>query len=61
PDKEFIVAVMNTVILAMALHYPPEKLHLYLSDDGGSPLTLHGMRKRTISRDGGCRFARGME
>ncbi|KAK3429396.1 hypothetical protein EUGRSUZ_E00821 [Eucalyptus grandis] len=45
PDKEPTVAVMNTVISAMALDYPPEKLHVYLSDDGGSLLTLHGMRE----------------
>ncbi|KAF5466004.1 hypothetical protein F2P56_015963 [Juglans regia] len=45
PDKEPTVVVMNTVLSAMALDYPPEKLHVYLSDDGGSPLTLHGMRE----------------
>ncbi|KAF8014479.1 hypothetical protein BT93_H0324 [Corymbia citriodora subsp. variegata] len=45
PDKEPTVAVMNTVISAMALDYPPEKLHVYLSDDSGSPLTLYGMRE----------------
>lgn len=45
PDKEPTVEVMNTVISAMALDYPPEKLHVYISDDGGSPLTLHGMRE----------------
>jgi hypothetical protein len=45
PNKEPTVEVMNTVLSAMALDYPPEKLHVYLSDDGGSPLTLHGMRE----------------
>ncbi|KAI6694151.1 hypothetical protein NL676_021861 [Syzygium grande] len=45
PDKEPTVDVMNTVVSAMALDYPPEKLHVYLSDDAGSPLTLHGMRE----------------
>ncbi|XP_059446004.1 probable cellulose synthase A catalytic subunit 8 [UDP-forming] [Corylus avellana] len=45
PDSEPTVEVMNTVLSAMALDYPPEKLHVYLSDDGGSPLTLHGMRQ----------------
>ncbi|KAL3724730.1 hypothetical protein ACJRO7_029834 [Eucalyptus globulus] len=45
PDKEPTVDVMNTVISAMALDYPPEKIHVYLSDDGGSPLTLYGMRE----------------
>ncbi|OMO95532.1 Cellulose synthase [Corchorus olitorius] len=45
PDKEPTVGVMNTVISAMALDYPPEKLHIYLSDDGGSDITLHGMKE----------------
>ncbi|KAF8014561.1 hypothetical protein BT93_H0396 [Corymbia citriodora subsp. variegata] len=45
PEKEPTVDVMNTVVSAMALNYPPEKLHVYLSDDGGSPLTLHGTRE----------------
>ena len=40
PNKEPTVEVMNTVISAMALDYPPEKLHVYLSDDGGSAITL---------------------
>ena len=31
---------MNTVISAMALDYPPEKFYVYLSDDGGSAVTL---------------------
>ena len=45
PDKEPTVEVMNTVLSAMALDYPPEKLHVYLSDDGGSPITLYGMKE----------------
>ncbi|XP_004288455.1 PREDICTED: cellulose synthase-like protein G2 [Fragaria vesca subsp. vesca] len=45
PEKEPPVEVMNTVISAMALDYPPEKLHVYLSDDGGADVTLHGMRE----------------
>ena len=44
PVKEPTVEVMNTLLSAMALDYPPGKLHVYLSDDGGSLLTLHGMR-----------------
>lgn len=44
PTKEPTLGVMNTVISAMALDYPPEKLHVYVSDDGGSPLTLYGMK-----------------
>ncbi|CAN6551779.1 unnamed protein product [Malus baccata var. baccata] len=34
PEKEPTVMVMNTVLSAMAMDYPPEKLHVYLSDDG---------------------------
>ncbi|KAM5553060.1 cellulose synthase-like protein G2 [Rosa sericea] len=45
PDLEPTVAVMNTVISAMALDYPPEKLHVYLSDDAGADVTLNGMRE----------------
>ncbi|KAL8142783.1 hypothetical protein V2J09_015815 [Rumex salicifolius] len=40
PDKEPTVEVMNTVVSAMALDYPIDKLHVYLSDDSGSPGTL---------------------
>ncbi|GAU32472.1 hypothetical protein TSUD_64230 [Trifolium subterraneum] len=45
PIKEPTLEVMNTVLSSMALDYPQEKLHVYLSDDGCSPLTLYGMRK----------------
>ncbi|KAG6393396.1 hypothetical protein SASPL_147637 [Salvia splendens] len=45
PAKEPSLEVMNTVISAMALDYPPDKLHLYLSDDGGSPVTLRALRR----------------
>ena len=45
PIKEPTWEVMNTVLSAMALDYPPEMLHVYLSDDGGSAMTLHGMRE----------------
>lgn len=41
--KEPVIDVMNTVISAMALDYPPEKLHIYLSDDGGSVITLNAI------------------
>ncbi|XP_019423863.1 PREDICTED: cellulose synthase-like protein G1 isoform X2 [Lupinus angustifolius] len=44
PIKEPTVVVMNTVLSAMSLDYPADNLHVYLSDDGGSPLTLLGMR-----------------
>ncbi|XP_028056767.1 cellulose synthase-like protein E1 [Camellia sinensis] len=42
PKKEPTVDVMNTVLSAVALDYPLEKLAMYLSDDGGLPLTLYG-------------------
>ncbi|KAJ6356191.1 hypothetical protein OIU78_004323 [Salix suchowensis] len=38
--KEPPLEVMNTVLSAMALDYPSDKLSVYLSDDGGSSLTL---------------------
>ncbi|KAK4364265.1 hypothetical protein RND71_015623 [Anisodus tanguticus] len=34
---------MNTVISAMALDYPTDKLAVYLSDDAGCPLSLYAM------------------
>ncbi|GMI72012.1 cellulose synthase like G2, ARABIDOPSIS THALIANA CELLULOSE SYNTHASE LIKE G2 [Hibiscus trionum] len=40
PNKEPTVEVMNTVISAVAMDYPPEKLHVYVSDDAGSDATL---------------------
>lgn len=45
PDREPTLQVMNTVLSAMALDYPHDKLHVYLSDDGGSAVTLNGMRE----------------
>lgn len=51
PVKEPPLKVMNTVISAMALDYPPEKLSVYLSDDGGSSVTLHAIREA-------CQFAK---
>lgn len=45
PKKEPPVEVMNTVLSAMALDYPSKKLHVYLSDDAGSALTLLALRQ----------------
>ncbi|OIT23967.1 cellulose synthase-like protein g2 [Nicotiana attenuata] len=45
PKKEPIVDVMNTVISAMALDYPTDKLVVYLADDGGCPLTLYAIEE----------------
>ncbi|XVE90171.1 hypothetical protein DITRI_Ditri20bG0056700 [Diplodiscus trichospermus] len=35
--------VINTVLSVMAYDYPPDKLSIYLSDDGGSDLTFYAM------------------
>lgn len=43
PEKEPPVMVVNTVLSMMAYDYPPEKLHVYLSDDGGSELMFYGL------------------
>ncbi|KAK4425544.1 Cellulose synthase-like protein G3 [Sesamum alatum] len=51
PKKEPVVEVMNTVLSAMALDYPTEKLAVYLSDDGGTAVTLYAMKEA-------CAFAR---
>lgn len=45
PIKEPTLEVMNTVLSSMALDYPQQKIHVYLSDDGCSPMTLYGVRK----------------
>ncbi|KAF2285419.1 hypothetical protein GH714_004256 [Hevea brasiliensis] len=39
---------MNTVLSAMALDYPPEKLSVYLSDDGGSSPTLRVLERLVL-------------
>ncbi|KAJ8543417.1 hypothetical protein K7X08_005940 [Anisodus acutangulus] len=51
PKKEPIVDVMNTLISAMALDYPTDKLAVYLSDDAGCPLSLYAMEEA-------CSFAK---
>ncbi|XP_024995489.1 cellulose synthase-like protein G2 [Cynara cardunculus var. scolymus] len=40
PFKEPPVAVVNTALSVLAFDYPTEKLSVYVSDDGGSQLTL---------------------
>lgn len=40
PYKEPPMGVINTALSVMAYNYPTEKLSLYVSDDGGSQLTL---------------------
>ncbi|MBA0875158.1 hypothetical protein Goshw_027180, partial [Gossypium schwendimanii] len=43
PSAEPPSMVMNTILLVMAYDYPPEKLNIYLSDDGASGLTFYAM------------------
>jgi cellulose synthase/poly-beta-1,6-N-acetylglucosamine synthase-like glycosyltransferase len=43
PIIEPPMMVMNTVLSVMAYNYPPEKLSVYLSDDGGSQLTFYAL------------------
>ncbi|KAK4484750.1 hypothetical protein RD792_007344 [Penstemon davidsonii] len=43
PTLEPPILVINTVLSLMAYNYPPEKLSLYLSDDGGSELTFYAL------------------
>ncbi|GMY30927.1 cellulose synthase-like protein E6 [Fagus crenata] len=33
--------VINTILSVMSYNYPPEKLSVYLSDDGGSDFSRH--------------------
>lgn len=48
PNKEPTFEVMNTVISAMCLDYPADKLSVYLSDDGGASVTLNGMKEAWV-------------
>ncbi|XP_022975402.1 cellulose synthase-like protein E6 [Cucurbita maxima] len=43
PIIEPPVLVISTVLSAMAYDYPPEKLAIYLSDDGGSEFTFYAL------------------
>ncbi|KAE8098880.1 hypothetical protein FH972_016912 [Carpinus fangiana] len=43
PKIEPPTLVISTVLSAMAYNYPPEKLSIYLSDDGGSQLTFYAL------------------
>ncbi|XP_074317684.1 cellulose synthase-like protein G3 [Silene latifolia] len=40
PYKEPPMGTVNTALSVMAYDYPPEKLSIYVSDDGGSQVTL---------------------
>uniref|UniRef100_A0A7N2R8K6 Cellulose synthase-like protein E1 n=1 Tax=Quercus lobata TaxID=97700 RepID=A0A7N2R8K6_QUELO len=43
PKMEPPTMVINTVLSVMSYNYPPEKLSVYLSDDGGSDLTFYAL------------------
>uniref|UniRef100_A0A6V7QVU4 Cellulose synthase-like protein E6 n=1 Tax=Ananas comosus var. bracteatus TaxID=296719 RepID=A0A6V7QVU4_ANACO len=43
PHAEPPSLVVSTVLSVMAYDYPPEKLNVYLSDDGGSILTFYAL------------------
>ena len=43
PVMEPPTLVINTVLSAMSYNYPPEKLSVYLSDDGCSELTFYAL------------------
>lgn len=45
PIKEPTLITINTVLSALALHYPTHKLACYVSDDGGSLLTLWALKE----------------
>ncbi|XP_022721669.1 cellulose synthase-like protein G3 [Durio zibethinus] len=47
PYKEPPVSVVNTALSVMAYDYPTEKISVYVSDDGGSTLTLFAFMEAT--------------
>ncbi|KAL8469677.1 hypothetical protein ACS0TY_032504 [Phlomoides rotata] len=40
--------VINTILSVMSYNYPPHKLSIYLSDDGGSELTFYALFEASI-------------
>ncbi|CAJ1958471.1 unnamed protein product [Sphenostylis stenocarpa] len=52
PEKEPTLQVMDTVVSSIAMDYPSDKLAVYLSDDGGCPVTLYAIREASeFARD----------
>ncbi|CAO2819264.1 unnamed protein product [Amaranthus hypochondriacus] len=43
PYKEPPMGTVNTALSVMAYDYPPEKMSIYVSDDGGSQITLFAL------------------
>ncbi|KAI0511965.1 hypothetical protein KFK09_012599 [Dendrobium nobile] len=48
PTIEPPIVVINTFLSVLAYDYPPEKLNVYLSDDGGSILTFYAMIEASL-------------
>lgn len=48
PDIEPPMMVINTVLSVMAYDYPPEKMAVYLSDDGGSYFTFYALLEASL-------------
>ncbi|KMT12691.1 hypothetical protein BVRB_4g087890 [Beta vulgaris subsp. vulgaris] len=48
PNREPTFKVMNTVVSAMTLDYPADKLSVYLSDDGGAFVTLNAIKEAWV-------------
>ena len=51
PHKEPPMGVVNTALSLLAFDYPPKKLSVYISDDGGADVTLFAFME-------GAKFAR---
>ncbi|KAG6395204.1 hypothetical protein SASPL_145845 [Salvia splendens] len=58
PKKEPVAEVMNTVVSAMAMDYPAEKLAVYLSDDGGAAATRYAMKEACAFAESWVPFCR---
>ncbi|KAL1806455.1 hypothetical protein ACET3Z_029523 [Daucus carota] len=58
PTKEPTVEVMNTVLSAMALDYPSDRLSVYLSDDGGAASTLYAIKEACLFAESWLPFCR---
>uniref|UniRef100_A0A7N0USY3 Uncharacterized protein n=1 Tax=Kalanchoe fedtschenkoi TaxID=63787 RepID=A0A7N0USY3_KALFE len=58
PRKEPTLDVMNTVISALSLDYPSDKLSVYLSDDGGSSITLGALKEAFLFAEQWVPFCR---
>ncbi|EXB51023.1 Cellulose synthase-like protein E1 [Morus notabilis] len=48
PIMEPPTLVINTVLSAMSYNYPPEKLSVYVSDDGGSEFTFYALLEASL-------------